>query len=485
MRRYVLLLALFAFVSSPIIAQAGDDDDPELEVGDGDGAGGAEDDAEEQKRKNRGQGLGGNQGSRDDIGAPALARVTQKNVNAAIAAGVKWLKKRQDKSGSWGPVRANRRYGEKKKSGDYVRDELAPTAFSVYTLSKCDVKRSSPAIKRGLKWIERETEFVFDVQGGKAGNANSKPQKVSKSSPRLLTTYESAAIVLMIEAVFQRSEKLTGKHKKRKWKTDNPLKRPRKSRIPEQAWLQMHNRILALTKGRVLTSGGGGRGRGGGGKSSRTTIPGAQVRGGKNGGGWRYGPGKDADLSATQFVLLALRAASQSGYPVEKTAPDVWKHAAVYVKNCQRSDGGFAYQIGQPKVTGSMTACGIASLIICKEQMLLAKQEPSADIDERIKKGLAWLNEHYQASRNPNGTHNYYYMYGVERVGDLTGRKEFGGRDWYVRGAAYLLQSQHKGGEWMDQTAFPPRDVLGTCYALLFLKRATPPTVTLGTGDRK
>ena len=42
---------------------------------------------------------------------------------------------------------------------------------------------------------------------------------------------------------------------------------------------------------------------------------------GKNMGGWRYGQANgDADLSATQFVLLAMRAASQAGYPLEKRA---------------------------------------------------------------------------------------------------------------------------------------------------------------------
>ena len=63
-------------------------------------------------------------------------------------------------------------------------------------------------------------------------------------------------------------------------------------------------------------------------------------------------------------------------------------------------------------------------------------------------------------------------------VGDLTGRKEFAGKDWYVRGARHLIGAQQADGKWVDQTAFPPRDILGTCYALLFLKRATPPTVT-------
>jgi len=473
-----LLLALFALLVQPLPPAAAQDGggEPELEIGEpGEGDNTPPSRGEEwEKDRNR-----GGKGKRDDVDAPALERVTQKNVNKAIEEGVRWLKKNQKRDGSWGPVRADRMYGEKQKTGDYVRDELAPTAFSIYALSKCDVSRRDRSVRRGLKYLAKELEFVFDVQGGK-GEMKGQPQNPSRSTPRVLTTYESAAIVLMLEAVYHRSEKLTGRHRKRGYTTDNPRERPRRSRMPEELWTELHERILHLTKGRTLSSGGGRRG----GRRSTTRIPGLQVTQGRNAGGWRYSPGNDADLSATQFVLLALRAASQAGYPVEKTAPDVWRNAASYVMNCQARDGGFSYQIGQPKSTGSMTACGVASLIICKEQMELVGQPVPAQIDERVKRGLEWLDKNFHPHRNPNGAHNYYYMYGVERVGDLTGRKEFGGRDWYVRGAAHLLQTQEDDGKWVDQTAFPPRDVLGTCYAILFLKRATPPTVTIGTDDR-
>ena len=48
-----------------------------------------------------------------------------------------------------------------------------------------------------------------------------------------------------------------------------------------------------------------------------------------------------------------------------------------------------------------------------------------------------------------------------------------------MRGARFLLSHQDAEGKWSDGSAFKPHDVLGTCYALLFLKRATPPTVTV------
>ena len=100
-------------------------------------------------------------------------------------------------------------------------------------------------------------------------------------------------------------------------------------------------------------------------------------------------------------------------------------------------------------------------------------------IDGAIKKGLGWLDENFTPQGNPGGNHHFYYLYGVERVGDLTGRTEFKGLNWYVRGAEFLVGNQDPDGKWLDGTeAFPPRDVNSTTLALLFLKRATPPVVT-------
>ena len=111
--------------------------------------------------------------------------------------------------------------------------------------------------------------------------------------------------------------------------------------------------------------------------------------------------------------------------------------------------------------------------------MALAKQPVPGWIDDSIKKGLAHLDTVFVANQNPNkGRHRYYYLYGVERVGDLTGRNEFNGKNWYVRGARLLVGAQDPSGKWIDGGAYRPQDVLGTCYALLFLKRATPPTIT-------
>jgi hypothetical protein len=465
---YVLLL-LLCLVLQPVGAQddgggGGERDDTEIET--------AEDppddgyDEEETRKKNEGL-AGGGKKDDSDADAPKLKATLQQRVNEAIKRGVKWLKKRQNKDGSWGPVRANSVYGKPDVQGDFVRDETGPTSFSIYALSKCGVKRSDSSIKKGLAWLKVRTARAHDVTGKAPDRDKATHGQVGPNYA--LTTYESASIIMMIEAVYQRSAKLTGKHSRRKLYTNNPMRPPRGSRIPKEEWRWMHDRVLHLTTGRTIKSGGG-RGK----KKSTARIKGCQN---KN-GGWRYQQANgDQDLSATQIVLLGLRAASQAGYPLDRVAPNTFEYAANFVRSMQSSDGAFRYQKGK-RWTAGMDACGIGCLVICKEQMKLQGKDVPSWMDTSIKKGLAHLDQVFTAKYNQGGSHHYYYLYGVERVGDLTGRKVFNGIDWYFRGAEFLIEAQQDDGKWVDQTAFRPHDILGTCFSLLFLKRATIPTIT-------
>jgi hypothetical protein len=479
----LLFAALFCFALGPAVAQEGGDDsgiDVSGEEKPGEEKPAPPDDGhdeEETKKKNVGLAGGGEQDD-GDAGAPKVKADLQTRINEAIKNGVEALKKLQKPDGSWGPVRANSKYDDPKARGDFVRDELGPTAWSIYTLAKCGVKKTDPVIQKGLKYLEKNTEFVFDVMGGQPEQdpATNEQKNVSRKNPRTLTTYESAAIVLMIEAVYEGSGKLTGKHTKRKLVTDSPTSAPDGSKIPKDTWKLMHERIVSLTVGRRAS-----KNKGGISINGQQNLPENGQKGGRNDGGWRYGQANgDADLSATQFVLLGLRAASQAGYPIEKVSPNTWALAAQYVKACQKGDGGFGYQVGGPSYA-SMTACGIGCLLICKEQMeLSAERKPPEWIDGAIKAGMDWLDKNFAAETNSGAERQelFYYLYGVERVGDLSGRKEFNGKDWYLRGAMLLLERQEADGKWTDATGFPPTDVLGTCFALLFLKRATPPVVT-------
>src|SRR5262249_36748723 len=68
---------------------------------------------------------------------------------------------------------------------------------------------------------------------------------------------------------------------------------------------------------------------------------------------------------------------------------------------------------------------------------------------------------------------NLYFLWTVERVGMLYGLSKINDKDWYHWGADVLVEAQQKEGHWATG-GYPGADQLtDTCFALLFLKRAT------------
>ncbi|MFB3066454.1 MAG: prenyltransferase/squalene oxidase repeat-containing protein [Planctomycetota bacterium] len=461
MKHYLLTLTLLwlacGLMAAPAHAQdgcGGKDDESELEDEDGCGCAELEEEWEETGRNSAGQKEYKKKGDGSDENAPKLKRDLQTRVNEAIEKGVAWLKKKQGPDGSWGSCTSSQSYsGEKRKRSCYFS---GPTTFSLYTLSKCGVKKQDKSIQSGYRWVKkkyRKTQAWNDKTGKKRG-FRSPPDQVS---------YEVSSLMLMLEAMSQRSSKLTGKHKKRRLHTDSPSRPPLRSKFSKDDWKWLHQGVIFLTVGN---------------RSSKGGIQGCQNA--APGGGWRYGPRNgDQDLSATQFALLGLRAASQAGYPVKEK---VWRTALNGVRQHRAGGGGYSYRKGEGWSAG-MDACALGSMIICKEQLELLGAPVPAWVDGHIKAAMKHLDEVFDVQHNKGAHHgsayHYYYLYAVERVGDLTGRKEFAGKDWYVRGAEFLLAQQHGDGSWTDATCMPPRDTLGTCFALLFLKKATMPAVTL------
>ena len=60
-----------------------------------------------------------------------------------------------------------------------------------------------------------------------------------------------------------------------------------------------------------------------------------------------------------------------------------------------------------------------------------------------------------------------------ERAGVLTGTAWVGTHDWYLEGAEYLLKAQRPDGSWSGSSELAQMQQVDTCFALLFLKRAT------------
>ena len=197
--------------------------------------------------------------------------------------------------------------------------------------------------------------------------------------------------------------------------------------------------------------------------------------------GFSY-PGGHEDLSLTQYGCLALRAAMKIGIEVDE---DVWHDVMEFALRVRREDGSFRYRVGSPP-TGSMTAAGVAVLAIVREALEKGGDLGRRDkerIDEAIDAGIRWLGEEFDVTRNPDPTAknqnaghirrwHLYFLYGLERVGGLTGRKLFGTHDWYGEASTHLVQKQADDGSW--GTNYGEKHP-GTCFGVLVLKRATAP----------
>jgi squalene-hopene/tetraprenyl-beta-curcumene cyclase len=213
-----------------------------------------------------------------------------------------------------------------------------------------------------------------------------------------------------------------------------------------------------------------------------------------NYGGAGYGKHKRPDLSNTQFLVDALRAAG--------AGPDdeAMQRALVFVSRCQNlesehntmpwaaknPDGGFYYtpaaggesQAGKTpdgglRSYGSMTYAGLKSMIYAGL---------TAD-DPRVKAAVKWVQRHYDLKSNPGmGQEGLYYYYhalakgldaaGINELTDADGHKH----DWRAELRAELLARQRPDGSWVNQNArwLEGEPSLVTGYVLLTLSYCKP-----------
>ncbi len=198
----------------------------------------------------------------------------------------------------------------------------------------------------------------------------------------------------------------------------------------------------------------------------------------------RDGPAS-GDNSNSQYALLGLRACHDAGIvlpqEVIRQAHRWWRDSQHDDPKRQPSEGqGWGYGgRNQDRAYGSMTAGAVGSLAVC--DYILREDWRK---DRALQKGLLWLARHFEVKENPEKDNPaqwlYYYLYALERAGVLAGVEKLGIHDWYARGARALLEAQQQDGSW--QGGQPVQD---TCFAVLFLRRATRPLVDVETGDGK
>ncbi len=196
----------------------------------------------------------------------------------------------------------------------------------------------------------------------------------------------------------------------------------------------------------------------------------------------------NGDNSNSQYAALGLRACLDAGIDVD---PKVLVLARKWWQTSQNTDGGWGYngngeQGGADNPTsvsntsyGSMTVGAVGAMCIFDYFLGGAYKN-----DPVVLKGLDWLAKNYDVQKNPKKTSfaTLYYLYGLERVGMLYGSEKIGNYEWYPDGAEHLLRIQQAGGAWSAGDSLPREPQVDTCFAILFLRRGTPPLKPVATG---
>ena len=218
----------------------------------------------------------------------------------------------------------------------------------------------------------------------------------------------------------------------------------------------------------------------------------AVYRGGKL-MGWGY-PHESAyvDGSNTQYAMLGLYAGKQAGVKIDD---EKWKQIRQLYLDCQRDESPTAaywtYALGQdvreygPSFT--MTVAGLCGLFISG----MAMNESQQKLNEAtgiaaecghyvtnipLAKGMNWIASRFSFDKAPNIKMSILYnVYGIERLGRLSGQRFIGKYDWYREGCKFLLDSQNDDGTWRSDKTADKVPAVATSFALLFLSKGRTP----------
>jgi hypothetical protein len=185
------------------------------------------------------------------------------------------------------------------------------------------------------------------------------------------------------------------------------------------------------------------------------------------------------DNSNAAFAALGLKACFDSGIAIPRevlgTAEKWWRESQIPGWCYSRHEGHKPY--------GSMTAAGLASLAIYDS---MRDPNRSWKKDKDVAAALKWVADNFSVSHHPGPfelmkfeensfREFYFYLAAVERALMLTGTEKLGTHDWHAEGSKSLLELQREDGHWKPDGLATNGDLVETCFAILFLKRATCP----------
>jgi hypothetical protein len=367
--------------------------------------------------------------------APGAIRLAdQRATDNAIANGVWYLKDHQLPTGAWGEeITPNRNWGRIPGVG------VALTALPALTLLECGVPGDDPGVRKAAAFVRQKSvrpDLPFPV-------------------------YQRSLAILFLDRLGDKEDEelirylglclLAGQHPTEgAWSYNCPtLDRARVS----QLFHLLEDRKQSLENWR------------------KSALEGIEFQD----GGW--------DNSNTQFAVLALWVAQRHGVAIDRAsrlAEEHFRHTQVRDGTPDRqgintSLGGSWYYDGRPINSSgwpSMTCSGLLGLAVTHGlDAPETDKKANPNEDPAIQRALAMLAREIDRSdeRRP---HDYYFLWSLERVGVLYNLPKIGGKDWYAWGRNELLAKQQVDGSWRGDTFWGSNEVLGTSFALLFLKQA-------------
>jgi hypothetical protein len=224
----------------------------------------------------------------------------------------------------------------------------------------------------------------------------------------------------------------------------------------------------------------------------------------------RDGP-DGGDNSNSQYAALGLRACHDAGITLPRDAVvrarDCWVKDQIRdgdqgksVATGPGTPAGWCYRGHHHKLKfcrtpdqaySSMTAGAVGALRIYDHILSLDWKG-----DRTLQNGLAWLAKNFSVSENVGPsemggsrpkTNLYYTLYALERVGMLCEVERIGAHEWYAEGARAILEAQNEDGSWKvseGDRRISDQPTWDTCFAILFLRRATRSLRDVATVDR-
>lgn len=212
--------------------------------------------------------------------------------------------------------------------------------------------------------------------------------------------------------------------------------------------------------------------------------------------GWGYGGAGKSDHSLNQYALLGVYEAMRAGYDFDQEKLKLLKAKMKRLHNyyCEEGPVGlYGYRSSKvPSLT--MTTAGLCNLLITQRAAELSRSvldkngkagENCGLYDEhrQIEGALRYIGIKYPAELTPRQMDTgkfreaYYCFYGIERAGRLTGRRFFGGKDWYRIGCRCLVDAQQRNGAWSSNARRDYGEIINTSFALLFLSKGRTPVL--------